>query len=94
MPPFVCLHEFIRHDAVQSINFFFFEFADVFVCAYVCAYHLNQPECIIVWHAQEMSRYRDATQLDATGYTLPAAYDARDVYAGQESCKAFQVMTR
>ncbi len=77
-----------------STFFFFFTFAAVSVRAYVCAYHLNQLECIIVWHVQEMSRYRDASQLDATGYTLPAAYDARDVYAGQESCKAFQVMTR
>ena len=40
-----------------------------------------------------MAQYRDSTQLDATGYTLPAAYDARDIYAGQESCKAFQVMS-
>jgi hypothetical protein len=37
-----------------------------------------------------MARY--VTKLDATGVTLPAAYDARDVYAGQESCKAYQVM--
>jgi cathepsin B len=43
---------------------------------------------------EEAARYRDPIQLDATGYTVPPAYDARDVYAGQESCKAFQVMNQ
>jgi hypothetical protein len=38
---------------------------------------------------QVEKRYR--TQLATAGFTPPVAFDARDVYAGQTPCKAFEV---
>ena len=33
-------------------------------------------------------------QLDTTDFVAPVAYDARDIYAGQVPCKAYQVLNQ